>query len=193
MNTQHFPNNNNMQIMEILDEKVQFEGNDYEYPFSTIIKIRLSKYSGYTIKCNVISDGMRKIISFQDVICDVSTYLMIQNKNYETHIKIEKLGISIISDNRIAFTNKDNDYKRQEIIYIIFEDIYLYSKIRVSDSSTKNEFQIKFDNIQIDNQYSLIVPYLIVLKSQTKKKKNSFFNLVMYLEKKSYDKVLSIP
>ena len=128
--------------MRIIDEKVLFEDNEYEYPFSNIIKIRLTQYSGYTIKCSVISDGIRKIITFHDIIFEISRYQKIRNKIYETHIKVDKLGISIISDNRIENKKKCLDYMRNEILYLLIKDIYLYSKIMVSDSSYKMSFSL---------------------------------------------------
>ena len=78
---------------------------------------------------------------------------------------------------------------RNEILYHLIKDIYLYFKIIVSDYSYKNEFQFKFNDIQVDNQYSLIVSYLIDIREQVKDKNTSYFNFVLNLEKRSYDKL----
>ena len=78
---------------------------------------------------------------------------------------------------------------RNEILYLLIRDIYLYSKIMVCDSSYKHEFQFKFNDIQVDNQYSLIVSYLIDIREQVKDKNTSYFNFVLKLEKRSYDKL----
>jgi hypothetical protein len=82
----------------------------------------------------------------------------------EFNIKIKKLGISLISDNRNTKT-KRTAYNRFEIIYLCLNEIYFYQRIENgNDRSKTTEMQIKVSSMEIDNEYSYITQYPILLR-----------------------------
>jgi hypothetical protein len=137
-------------------------------------------YSGYTLKLNIDNEEGKFNIKITDyIIKNLTTdadslYL---SKEYVINIYIERLGISIIGDNRDfnkrikSNTGEVLTYNRSELCYITLENILMYNKrlvaVKANDNknqSIKNEFQIIIKNIEIDNQISYIKTFPILLK-----------------------------
>jgi hypothetical protein len=84
--------------------------------------------------------------------------------NYE--IKIEKLGISIIGDNKqlIKNTSLNKKYERNEICYMTLEKInIIYKSEQIDNLNDLCEFNININNIEIDNELNYIKNYPIIL------------------------------
>ena len=150
------------------------------YPYEEVIKITNDLYSGYTLKLNIDNEEGKFNIKITDyIIKNLTTdadslYL---SKEYVINIYIERLGISIIGDNRDfnkrikSNTGEVLTYNRSELCYITLENILMYNKRLVAvkannnkNQSIKNEFQIIIKNIEIDNQISYIKTFPILLK-----------------------------
>lgn len=88
----------------------------------------------------------------------------------EFNIKIKKLGISLISDNRNIKT-KRTAYNRFEIIYLCLNEIYFYQRTENgNDRSKTTEMQVKVSSMEIDNEHSYITQYPILLRPTSMQK-----------------------
>ena len=163
-------NNNTKEILKIeiyeknknsILKKIKLDFNKLKLPIEKIIDLLDSN----KIKIEIIYDGIKKIIKFSDfnnnkIIFDdkndINNNLIINN---EINIKINQLGISLISD------NKKNSSNRNEIFYITFKNIHFYFNNIINNIQTINEIQLKINYIQIDNMIKTINNiYPIVLK-----------------------------
>ena len=187
-----FSTRNSHKKIEIFDDRIVINKKiTLNYPGSQILQLRTSKYSGFALKLDVSTDGMRKILKFSDIIYDVYKFSDKKVHILEIHLKIEKLGISIISDNR-NINKKRNEYTRYEICYISLNNIYYYSKKTQIEGRSASDIQLKIQDAQIDNQYAYIVSYPIILKALDLKSFSNLevppvFNMVMYSEKDKMD------
>ncbi len=188
LNRRPFATKNSFKRLEIYEDKIIMNKRIIlTYPSSEIIHLRTSQYGGFVLKLEVSTDGMRKIIKLKDIIYDVYKFSDKTGHEVEMHLKIEKLGISIISDNR-NINKKRNEYNRYEICYLVLKKIYYYSKRTQIENHSASELQLKIEDMQIDNQYAYIVSYPLILKPLAIKPSPEaevppVFNMVMYLQK----------
>ena len=67
-----FSTRNSHKKIEIFDDRIVINKKiTLNYPGSQILQLRTSKYSGFALKLDVSTDGMRKILKFSDIIYDV--------------------------------------------------------------------------------------------------------------------------
>jgi hypothetical protein len=168
------PKRNIPKSYEILDDRIIIDGEGLVYPVNDIINIKKDSYSGYLVKMEIFTDGMKKTIRFTDhKLINVFNkevalnYNPNENSKYhvtEVNLKIQKLGISLISDNRFI-AKKNSSYNRYEVIYIVLNDIYYYNRTQVGDDESKaTEMQLKIKSAQIDNEYAHLTYYPIILR-----------------------------
>ena len=165
------------------------------YPATDIIQLRTSLYSGFVVKMKISTDGMKKTIKFDDIINEVIKLNSKKMDIVEINLKVERMGISIISDNK-NLNKKRSEYRRYEIIFIALKNIYYYCKSTYQSDSVKSEMQVKIRDIQVDNDYTYITQYPVAMKmaslDQTEKvERNSresftlppFFNIAVIMQK----------
>jgi hypothetical protein len=133
------------------------------YPASDLIDLKTSMYSGFTIKAKISTDGMRKSIIFTDIIHEVNKITNDLTSLFELNLRIEKFGISIISDNKNLEAKKDK-YRRYEAVYITFKEIMFYTKKQIVGEEIKSDMQLKILDIEIDNQYSYLSHFPIIMR-----------------------------
>lgn len=133
------------------------------YPASDLIDLKTSMYSGFTIKAKISTDGMRKSIIFTDIVHDVKKITNDLTTLFELNLRIEKFGISIISDNKNLEAKKDK-YRRYEAVYLTFKDIMFYTKKQIVGEEIKSDMQLKVLDMEIDNQYSYISHFPIIMR-----------------------------
>ena len=126
-------------------------------------------------------------------------------------IKIKKLGISLIGDNKhlIKSNSLNKKYVRNEICYITLDQIdILYKKEQTDKLNDSHNFSIKIKDIEIDNELSYITNYPIIwlpINSPRRKDRtkiinndeenienNTFFDCSFLMSKKKGEKITKI-
>ena len=195
LNSRPFATKNSLKKIKIFDDKIIINNKKtFSYPVKQKIQLKTSMYGGFVLKLDISTNGMRKIMKLSDTIYDVFKFSDKKVSIVEIHLKIEKLGISIISDNR-NINKRRKEYNRYEICYIVLKNIYYYSKKTLTDGRTSSEIQLKIKDTQIDNQYAYIVSYPLILKALDIKPSPEsdippIFNMVMYCEQDSEDVII---
>ena len=184
---------------KIFEDKIALDSknpNEFTiYPATDIIQLRTSLNSGFVVKMKISTDGMKKTIKFNDIINEVIKLNSKKMDILEINLKIERMGISVISDNK-NLNKKRSDYRRYEIIYIVLRNIYYYSRATYQSDTVKSEIQVKIKDIQFDNDYTYITQYPVVIKmlndERNEKQSNDgsgkhslppFFNMAIIMQK----------
>jgi hypothetical protein len=168
------PKRNKPKSYEILDDKIIIDGEGLVYPVNDVINIKKDSYTGYLVKMEIFTDGMKKTIRFTDhKLIDVFNkevslnYNPNENSKYnvtEVNLKIKKLGISLISDNRFI-SKKNSSYNRYEVIYIVLNNIYYYNRTQIGEDESKaTEMQLKIKSAQIDNEYAHLTYFPVIVR-----------------------------
>ena len=112
------------------------------------------------------NDGCKYKIIISDYIENRTFY---KYNTIEYNFSFPSIGISLIVDNRHSI---GEDYKRKEICYIYLDEIILYDKyiLNLINGSIQNDIQIIIKDIEIDNVFSLIKNYPIILFSKKRLK-----------------------
>jgi len=178
---------------KIFEDKIALDSknpNEFTiYPATDIIQLRTSLNKGIVVKMKISTDGMKKTIKFGDIINEVIKLNSKKMDILEINLKVERMGISIISDNK-NLNKKRSDYRRYEIIYIVLKNIYYYSRSTYQSDTVKSEMQVKVRDLQVDNDYTYITQYPIVMKMQNIEKNEKqtdhlppFFNMAIIMQK----------
>ncbi len=208
---------------ELTDQKINVMENkkivySENYPLDKYIYLKKDNYSGKNFNLKIEIDGNKIIIKITDIkkedIIDIisNNYLGIKN-TIEFNLQINRLGLSIIGDNRHLKTKKI--YMRKELCYITFFNIILYIKKNEKNSGDlTREAQLIVKEIEIDNEIEYITNFPIIflpensnrikeLKEKDKKEKNEnnkknkeqnlpFLNLAIKLYSKPGDNLTRI-
>ena len=182
---------------EISDTKIKLYNNNIikseEYPFKHNIFINENKYLGHCLEIRFETDGLRIKIKIKDKMQNDDDKNKNFYENFKLEMKIKKLGISIIGDNR--FIEKNNNYMRKELCYVSFENIQYCQINQFNDEINRLSTQLKILNFEIDNQISYINVFPITLKQIEFKEKKDFFNITFVTEsniKENIYKILSV-
>ena len=168
------------------------------YPYEELIHIYNNYYFGQTVKLSISTDGEKFIIKIFD---EENTNQQISHKieEMEFHTEIQKLGISIISDN--TYTNCHgktfSDYNRIELCYLTFENVQFYYGTESTEEKYITKIQIKFQYFQIDNQISPFTNFPIVIipnyeEGFNKDNAPQFFNAVYSSENNLKENIFKI-
>jgi len=140
-----------------------YEINHEKDNFSEIITLKHPMLnSGHHILITFFSnDGCKYKIIITDYIENLTLY---KYNTSEFNFSFPSIGISLIVDNRHSIGEK---YKRKEICYITLDDIILYDKnvLNLVNGTIQNDIQIIIKEIEIDNEFSFIKNYPIILFS----------------------------
>jgi hypothetical protein len=170
------------------------------YPVYDAIYLKNSMYSGQVIKAKISTDGMRKFLLLTDITHDVARVTNQRTTLTEVNLRIEKFGVSLIGDNK-NLDGKKEKYRRYEVIFLYFHEILFYYKKQDLGDETKTDMQIKVHDIEIDNQYSYISHFPIIMRpiDSPKYSKNDsasslppFFNCAVFLQKRKNDTTTKI-
>lgn len=176
---------NSQRSYELLDDKVNIlnpnsmnlEKSEF-YPYVEIFEIKTGPYNGYTIKIEFQTNGFKKIIKITDKIDQtLKSHKISFYQETQFNLSIENLGISLISDNKhisSIFNHfyESNDflktcsdsYVRNEIFYISLKDLKFYLKDADKDHENTISMQLKIGEIEIDNEFSYLTHFPIVLR-----------------------------
>ena len=225
----------NLYSYELFDNKIKFlknnsENNDKEkekeeikplYSYEDDIKLYLinnkNKNSYYIFHLSINFNGNQILIEMKNLNTEIEMNLVnslpqIGKRKY--NIKIKKLGISIIGDNKHVIKNSslNKKYERNEICYITLDQInFLYKYEQLDKSNNSIYYDINIKDIEIDNELSYITNYPIILlpvysprRKELKRDLNNenpsennpiekkFFNCSLLLSKKEGEKITKI-
>jgi len=187
---------NTLKSYELLEDRINILTNNLDleksefYPFADIIEIKTGLYCGYRIKVEFQTSGFRKIIKISDIAEDAQYFNKDSNSYYETEINlnIDYIGLSLIGDNKnisnlfndlfesetIQFQKSVfNSYTRNEIFYISFKNISFYMKEDNKNKNSQISMQLKIQEIEVDNQYSYLTHFPIILRPAQSRKFNN--------------------
>ena len=222
-NVKNIPDN--IYKFELYNNKIKFlndnnnenENNKSFYSFEEDIKIYLTnnhqKNSYYIFHLSINFNGNRIIIQLKNLNNEneisLLNNLILNKTKYE--IKIKKLGISIIGDNKYLIKNSsiNKKYERKEICYMTLDQIVItYKQEQIDKLNNLLYFSINIKDIEIDNELNYITYYPIILlpihsprRKDLKKKindKNSnndnepFFKCSLLMNKKEGEKITKI-
>ena len=168
-------------------EIIKVDNKNYPLPF-----FRRYELNGNRFRMEIQNDGIRRIIRFIDLAERNDKNEKKGKKIFELNIKIEQIGISLITDNRFSNIlkgkNYSHSYQRNEILYMTLKDVQSYFKEEiVNNKPNLISIQCKVKYCQIDNMINYLTQYPIILKptnlteSAIQKNEQYFFNIVSSL------------
>ena len=194
---------NHITQYEILPEnlvviKSEDEKETKKYPYEEIINIYNNYYFGQNIKLSISTDGERFIIKIFDE--DNNKQKISQKiEEMEFQAEIQKLGISIISDNTYTTCGGKtfSNYNRIELCYITFEKIQFYYGTESTEENYKNRIQLKFKFFEIDNQISPFTNFPLIIfpnfeYGMNKENSPDFFNALYISENNLKENIFKI-
>ena len=199
----------------ILQNKKNFESIE-KYPFNENITLMKNKFQGISFNISFIFNGNRVIIKIENVSSDKikeikNREILITKNRIELNVHINRLGISVIGDNKyLNKKDKKKEYKRQEILYLTLDNIIFYTKIEERENNEKLiDSQLIIKNIESDNEITYLTNFPIILlpqnswrrnivkdKNPNKLTKNSpqipFVNFALFMSRKKNDNITLI-
>ena len=189
---------------EILPEHLVIIKNEDEketkkYPYNENIDIYNNYYFGQTIKISISTDGQKFLIKIFDEDNNPQEKITKKVEEMEFNAEIEKLGISIISDNTYTTCQGKSfsNYSRVELCYITFENIQFYYGTETTEEKNQKKIQLKFKYFEIDNQISPFTNFPIVImpnyeSDMNKENSPEFFNIVYSSENNIKENIYKI-
>ena len=202
--------------IKILNDDEKENNNKCYYSFEEEIKIFLNKNikkNYYVFHLSINFNGNQILIELKNInneneINLSNTLRTLYSNNYEVQIK--KLGISIIGDNKhlIKHSSLNKKYERNEICYLTLDQISMvYKQEQIDSMNNSHYFNIKIQDIEIDNELSYVTNYPIIWlpihsqrRKDLKKKPNDenkneitpFFDCSLIMNDKKGDKITRI-
>ena len=202
--------------IKLLNDKNEKENNKSLYSFEEDIKLYYNnkKDTYYLFHLSINFNGNQILIHFKNLNTEIeinlANSLKASNKTkYE--IKIAKLGISLIGDNKhlIKNTSLNKKYERNEICYMTLDQIVIvYKKEQTDKLNDSHNFSMVIKDIEIDNELSYITNYPIIWlpvnsprRKDRKKRINKdneninndpFFKCALIMNKKNGEKITKI-
>ncbi len=190
------PFQNSIIKIDFFEDRIRLN-NEEEiiYPVKKLLKLKSQEELCVSLK--ILSNATRKRIIFSNTIEEVQKLDLIWSHAI-LNIKVDRLGICFISDNRHIAVRNIKAYRRYEILYILLKDIIYYSKYQNIDGSYKAEIQFMIKSLQIDNQFNKITKYPVVLRPLIMKTSENLleipplFNLGIYFDKNQDENFIKI-
>ena len=215
--------NNKITYLNKNSEDEEKEERKPLYSFEDDIKLYLinnrNKNAYYIFHLSINFNGNQILIEVKNLNSENDINL-INNlsslKKTKYNININKVGISIIGDNKhlIKSSSINKKYERKEICYITLDKIKMIYKYEQLDKLNQSVvYDINIHDIEIDNELSYITNYPIILlpvhsprRKELKKEKNEennldnynyvdekeFFNCSLVFNKKRGEKITKI-
>ena len=168
------------------------------YPYEEVIPIYDNYYHGQMIKLAFSTDGEKFIVKIHDQIY-TSQKISHKKSEFEFQAEIPKFGISLIGDNTYSTCHAKNfsGYNRTELCFILIENIQFFYGTETSDKKCFKKLQMKFKNIEIDNQISPFTNFPIVVLPNyedvyNKNQVPEFFNAVYSSEDNIKENIFKI-
>ena len=208
-------NNNNNENSEKEEPKPLYS---YEDDIKLFLINNKNKNSYYIFHLSINFNGNQILIEVKNLNMEseinlINNLTLVGKTKY--NININKLGISIIGDNKHVIKNSsvNKKYERKEICYITLSQIKLIYKYEQLDKLNKSiYYNINIMDIEIDNELSYITNYPIILlpaysprRKELKRGMNEenilenysneekkFFNCTLLLSKKEGEKITKI-
>ena len=170
-----------------------------KYPHEEIINIYNNYYFGQTVRISISTDGEKFLIKIFDVDNNPQKKESRKIEEMEFQAEINKLGLSIISDNTYTTCHgkKFSSYNRIELCYITLENIQFYYDTEKTEEKNTSKIQFKFNYFEIDNQISPFTNFPIVIipnyeYGMTKENSPDFFNIVYSSENNLKENIYKI-